>query len=113
MERLKAECPEFATMRRFAMRFRGLMHGKDASKLDAWVLDGTSSGIHGIRRFAATLRQDAAAVRNAICERWSNGQTEGQINRLKTLKRAMYGRAGIELLRVRMLPLQPLTVNRR
>jgi len=43
-------------------------------------------------------------MRNAIAERWSNGQTEGQINRLKTLKRAMYGRAGPELLRARMLP---------
>ena len=45
------------------------------------------------------------AVRNAIMGRWSNGQTEGQINRLKTLKRAMYGWAGPELLRARMLPL--------
>ncbi len=42
---------------------------------------------------------------NAVTEGWSNGQTEGQINRLKTLKRAMYGRAGAELLRARMLPL--------
>jgi transposase len=56
------------------------------------------------RQFGATLRQDLQAVRNAISEPWSNGQTEGQINRLKTLQRAMYGRAGVELLRVRMLP---------
>ena len=35
---------------------------------------------------------------------WSNGQTEGQINKLKTLKRAMYGRAGVDLLRARMMP---------
>jgi transposase len=40
-----------------------------------------------------------------VAEAWSNGQTEGQINRLKTLKRAMYGRAGAELLRARMMPL--------
>jgi transposase len=51
------------------------------------------------------LRRDIEAVRNAVCERWSNGQTEGQINRLKTLKRSMYGRTGTELLRARMLPL--------
>jgi transposase len=51
------------------------------------------------------LRRDIEAVRNAISEPWSNGQTEGQINRLKTLKRSMYGRAGTELLRARMLPL--------
>jgi transposase len=40
-----------------------------------------------------------------MSEPWSNGQTEGQINRLKTPKRAMYGRAGVELLRARMMPL--------
>jgi hypothetical protein len=51
--------------------------------------------------------RDVHAVRNAITEPWSSGQAEGQINRLKTLKRAVYGRAGIELVRARMLPLEP------
>ena len=58
-----------------------------------------------MQRFAKTIRQDLEAVRNAMSEPWSNGQTEGQINKLKTLKRAMYGRAGVELLRARMMPL--------
>ena len=57
------------------------------------------------QRFVRTVRRDLDAVTNALTEGWSNGQTEGQINRLKTLKRAMYGRAGTELLRARMLPL--------
>jgi len=52
------------------------------------------------------LSRDLDAVRNAIVEHWSSGQAERQINRLKTLKRAMYGRAGIELLRARMLPFE-------
>jgi transposase len=56
-------------------------------------------------RFAQTVQRDLDAVTNALTERWSNGQTEGHINRLKTLKRATYGRAGAELLRPRMLPL--------
>ena len=56
--------------------------------------------------FARGLRKDHAAVAAALREPWSNGQTEGQINRLKTLKRAMYGRAGAELLKARMLPLR-------
>ena len=64
-----------------------------------------------MRRFAITLQHDIAAVRNAISEPWSNGQTEGQINRLKTLKRAMYGRSGVELLRARLLPLSPDCAN--
>jgi transposase len=58
-----------------------------------------------MQRFAKTIRQDLEAVRNAMSEPWSNGQTEGQINKLKTLRRAMYGRAGVELLRARMMPL--------
>ena len=66
----------------------------------------------GIRRFARTIRQDIEAVGNAVLEPWSNGQTEGQINKLKTLKRAMYGRAGIDLLRARMLPLHEEDLHR-
>jgi transposase len=45
-----------------------------------------------MQRFAKTIRQDLEAVRNAMSEPWSNGQTEGQINRLKTLKRAIWPR---------------------
>ena len=59
-----------------------------------------------MQRFARTLRHDIEAVRNAVLDTWSNGQTEGQINRLKTLKRAMYRRAGVDLLRARLMPLQ-------
>jgi transposase len=106
VDALKATSPEFAAMRALAMRFRGLLRGNDAELLDSWMSDAASSGIHAMRQFAATLRRDLAAVRNAISTPWSNGQTEGQINRLKTLKRAMYGRAGTELLRARMLPLK-------
>ncbi|OYW00013.1 MAG: hypothetical protein B7Z58_16980 [Acidiphilium sp. 37-64-53] len=67
--------------------------------------DADLSTLYGIRRFVHTLRQDLAAVGNAITETWSNGQTEGQINRLKTLKRAMHGRAGVDLLHPQMIPL--------
>jgi transposase len=102
----KSTSAEFATMRGLAMRFRGILRGSDIEKPDVWLHDADRSELYGIRRFARTLRQDLAAVRNAITKTWSNGQTEGQINRLKTLKRAMYGSAGIELLWARMLPLR-------
>ena len=55
-------------------------------------------------RFVRTLRQDLSAVEGAVRERWSNGPVEGHINRLKMLRRQMYGRAGVELLRARTLP---------
>jgi transposase len=62
------------------------------------------TGIHALVRFVRTLKQDLRAAQPAVTERWSNGSVEGHINRLKTLKRQMYGRAGIELLRARLLP---------
>jgi transposase len=102
---LKSASPEFTIMRGLAMRFRGILRNKAVEKLDPWLDDAQQSGIYAIHRFASTLRRDLDAVRNAVTKLWSNGQTEGQINRLKTLKRAMYGRAGTELLRARMLPL--------
>ena len=105
VDALKGEWPEFAAMRRLAMRFRGILRSENSSKLAVWLKDVQLSGLYAMQRFARTLRRDIDAVRNAIKEPWSNDQTEGQINRLKTLKRALYGRAGPELLRARILPL--------
>jgi transposase len=102
---LKAASPEFTAMRRLATRFRGLLRGETVDELDAWLIAARASGIYGMQRFARTIHQDIEAVRNAVSEPWSNGQTEGQINKLKTLKRAMYGRANVDLLRARMMPL--------
>jgi pimeloyl-ACP methyl ester carboxylesterase len=68
--------------------------------------DARHSGIRALQQFARILARDIDAVRNAIAEPWSSGQAEGQINRLKTIKRVMFGRAGIELSRARMLPFQ-------
>lgn len=78
---------------------------RELDKLDTSIDDAVNSGLVAITRFARVLRRDIDAIRNAIELPWSNGQAEGQINRLKTIKRAMYGRAGSELLRARMLPL--------
>lgn len=88
--------PSFVVMRQLAMRFRRILRGEDPDKLNYWLHDAKHSGVHSMQQFARTLSRDIEAVRNAIAEHWSSGQAEGQINRLKTLKRAMYGRAGIE-----------------
>jgi transposase len=86
------------------MRFNGLFRGGSVEMLDEWLHDAFSCGTYTMGRYAKTLRQDKSAVQNAVTDPWSNGQTEGKINRLKTLKRSMYGRAGPELLRARLLP---------
>lgn len=104
VDALKQGSDAFAEMRRLAMRFNGILRSKKSAPLDAWIDDAIDSELIPIMRFARVLRRDINAVNNAIELPWSNGQAEGQINRLKTLKRAMYGRAGHELLRARMLP---------
>ena len=109
VDALKAASPEFMRMRRLAMRFRGLLRGGSVEKLDVWLNDARRSGTYGMRRFVRTLRHDIEAVQNAVLKPWSNGQTEGQIN---TLKRAMYGRAGVDLLRARLMPLNNQTLHR-
>ena len=70
-------------MRRFAMRFRCLFRSASIRALDDWLMDVGQSGIYGLQRFARTIKRDIVAVRNAMTTNWSNGQTEGQINRLK------------------------------
>ncbi|HTD54048.1 MAG TPA: transposase [Silvibacterium sp.] len=106
IDALKSASPEFAALRRLAMRFRGILRSRDVQKFAVWLDDAQQSGLYAMQRFVRTVRRDLDAVTNALTEEWSNGQTEGHINRLKTLKRAMYGRAGAELLRARMLPLR-------
>ena len=113
VDALKATSAEFTTMRGLAMRFRGLLRGGTVEKLDGWLRDARRSGIYGMQRLARALRHDIEAVRNAVLEPWSNGQTEGQINRLKMLKRAMYGRAGVDLLRARLMPLHNQSLHRK
>src|SRR4030088_2264964 len=62
------------------------------------------SDFHFLAQFARVLGRDLGAVEQAITSRWSNGPVEGHINRLKMIKRQMYGRAGFELLKARVLP---------
>jgi transposase len=69
-----------------------------------WMERALKTGIHALERFVRTLKQDLSAVEAAVTEPRSNGPVEGHINRLKMLKRQMYGRAGVELLRARLLP---------
>lgn len=77
-----------------------MVRGRRADALGRWLAEAAQSEL---RAFAAGLRQDEAAVRAALTMPWSNGPVEGQITRLKLLKRQMYGRAKLDLLRARLL----------
>jgi transposase len=83
--------------------FGTLVRSRDAPGLIAWLERADVSSLPEVRAFAAGIRRDRAAVDAALSSPWSNGQTEGQINRLKVLKRQMYGRAKLDLLEKRFL----------
>ena len=80
-----------------------LVRGREAAQFDPWLQRAEHGPVPPLRRFAKRLRADYEAVRAALSLDWSNGQTEGQINRPKTIKRQMYGRAGLDLLERRFL----------
>ena len=84
-------------------RQAGNAPAKPVAELDGWLAQARACSIPAIETFAAGLEQDGAAVRAALTEPWSSGQAEGQVNRLKLLKRQSYGRASFDLLRRRVL----------
>ena len=86
-----------------ARDFTQMLRDREGERLDAWVAAATASEIAEIRRFAMGLTKDYAAVRAGLTSVYSNGQTEGQITRLKLVRRAMYGRGNFDLLQRRVL----------
>lgn len=83
-----------------ARRFASMVRGQDAAALPRWLEDARAGPLAG---FAEGIRRDRDAIEAALILPWSTGPVEGKITRLKLVKRSMYGRAGIGLLRQRML----------
>jgi transposase len=100
---LRRHAPELDEAVALAEEFIGLLRERAPHRLDPWLRRAESSTVRQLRSFAQRLGADYEAVRAAVTLDWSNGQTEGQINRLKTIKRQMYGRAGLDLLGRRLL----------
>jgi transposase len=92
-------------VRKLALQFRAMLRWRRSSRLAQWIATATSSKFFFLAQFGRTLRRDLGAVELAIETPWNNGPIEGQINRLKVIKRQMYGRAGFELPKARVLPL--------
>jgi len=86
-----------------AEEFAGLVRARQPERLGPWLARARDGGLPAFRGFAKRLGADEAAVRAAATLPWSTGQVEGQINRLKTIKRQMYGRAKLDLLGRRFL----------
>lgn len=90
-------------LRYLRLSFKELLSGNDDASLEDWIKEALAIGKSQLKRLVNGLKSDIDAVRNAIKTSWSNGQVEGQVNRLKCIKRQMYGRAGFEHLRRKVI----------
>jgi transposase len=86
-----------------SQEFVTLLRERQAEALDSWLKRAKACHVTELASFVNGIRRDYAAVRAACSSKWSNGITEGHVNRLKFLKRQMFGRAHLDLLRVKVL----------
>jgi transposase len=98
-----AKHTDIATIATLAETFATSMRQRLEERLPEWIESAKASQLPFLQGFASGLQRDYAAVHAAFCSEYSNGQTEGFVNKLKTLKRQMYGRAKFDLLRKRLL----------
>lgn len=100
MVAIETASPAIVKARNLLDRFAALISAKKHALLDPWLSDAAKSEMSA---FAEGIAADKAAVTAAVIEPWSNGQTEGQVTKLKLVKRQMYGRAKVDLLRARLM----------
>lgn len=103
LERMLDASPDLRPAYNFAQAFLRMVRNREVKGLRPWLDAVIEYKIPELCGFAKSLRQDFNAVYAALSLPWSNGQVEGQVNRLKMIKRQMYGRAGFDLLRQRVL----------
>ncbi|MFE4959835.1 transposase [Streptomyces sp. NPDC056653] len=96
-------CPDITRACDLARAFTNLVRNRRGSFLLEWIRQAEQDAPKPMSGFASFLRQDLDAVTAGLTLHWSSGVVEGHVNRVKTLKRAMYGRASFRLLRTRIL----------
>jgi transposase len=100
---LQAQHPDVAVAIDLAQDFCTIVRERQATRFDDWLTRAVASGVAPLRRFATGLQADYEAVKAGLMLPWSTGPVEGHINRLKMLKRSMFGRAKLDLLSQRFL----------
>lgn len=103
LDQLLQVSEEVRTVQTFLHRFLSMVRGRKHQQLRPWMEEVITSGIPELKSFVNGIERDYDAVKEALRLPWSQGPTEGKVNKLKTIKRMMYGRAGFRLLRQRLL----------
>ncbi|HZX21433.1 MAG TPA: ISL3 family transposase [Clostridia bacterium] len=97
------ENPELVKIYTIVQDFKKAIKTRDIKLLENWINENLKSATQGFSNFTKRLLDDIEPVRNALLYDWSNGPLEGNINRIKMIKRTMYGRVGFDLLRKKVL----------
>jgi transposase len=103
LDQLLGLSPQVETIYTLLQGFLAMVRERKHQKLQSWMEKATESGIPEMKSFVNGIKRDYESVHAALRLPWSQGITEGKVNKLKTLKRVMYGRAGFPLLRQRLL----------
>jgi transposase len=103
LDRLPQAHPAFAPAMALAQGFAQFLRARQPERLDAWLQQAATSSLAAFRRLAQSFQRDEAAVKAGVTLPWSTSPVEGHINRLKMLKRQMFGRARLDLLSRRFL----------
>jgi transposase len=103
LDKIRAASPDLTVALDLADEFAALIRKQSTGTLVDWLSRAEVSLCPEVRQFAEGIRRDESAVNAAVTMRWSNGPVEGHVNRLKTIKRQMYGRAGFALLKARVV----------
>jgi transposase len=103
LDLVKQAHPQVRAACELAQAFAQMIRKRNASALESWLEEAARSGVPELRTFATGIKRDKDSILAALTYEWSQGQVEGQINRLKLIKRQAYGRAGFDLLQHRVL----------
>jgi predicted transcriptional regulator len=98
--------PDVGRIFKIVSSFKEILFSKKAEQLDKWLESAMALGMEEITSFANGTVRDIDAVKNAIMYRYNNGLAEGSVNKLKVIKRIMYGRNNFNLLRNKLLRLE-------
>ncbi|MFD7026497.1 transposase [Streptomyces sp. NPDC059917] len=98
-----ANCPELEALAGLVRSFAHMPTQLQGHQLPAWIEAATDADLPSLQRFARHLERDLDAVTAGLSQSWNSGVVEDHVNRIKMLKRQMFGRAGFDLLRKRVL----------
>ncbi|MFD2117171.1 transposase [Paenibacillus yanchengensis] len=106
LHRILSSSPAFAKIYQLVLRFKDVLKGADANQLDSWMEEAKQLGISEINSFIHGINRDIDAIKNAVTYSYSNGLAEGSVNKIKVIKRIMYGRCHFATLRLKVLLLE-------